>query len=89
MKPENVLITKENKCDSIKLIDFGLAQKHSLADEPMRDAVGTPCCVAPRALEASHSREADVFSAGVIACLVLAGFVPFNGESMQEVMDAV
>ena len=51
LKPENILLkTQGEQWDDIKLIDFGLAKKHSTSDPPMTDLVGTHFYVSPPGL---------------------------------------
>ena len=42
LKPENILFDS-NDDTSVKVIDFGLARRHSPQEAPMNALVGTPC----------------------------------------------
>lgn len=88
IKPENVLLTK----DSIpKLADFGVARL-SEAEQMTRTGtqVGTPYYMAPEAWEGKVlDAQADIWSLGVMFFEMLAGQVPFNGDTPLAVMSQV
>lgn len=86
IKPENVLFDERNR---LKLADFGSAE--SLQDgESMSGLVGTPYYVAPEVLAGrDYCEKVDVWSAGVVLYIMLAGFPPFYGESVVEIFEAV
>ena len=69
IKPQNILFCEEKK-DTIKIIDFGLAQMIS-EKKYLYVHVGTPGYVAPEILANEHennryNEKCDLFSAGVI-----------------------
>ncbi|XP_010274773.1 PREDICTED: phosphoenolpyruvate carboxylase kinase 1-like isoform X1 [Nelumbo nucifera] len=86
IKPDNVLFDDRNR---LKLADFGSAD--CLHEErSMRGVVGTPYYVAPEVLSGrDYSEKVDVWSAGVIMYIMLAGIPPFYGDSATEIFDAV
>ncbi|CAN1279400.1 Phosphoenolpyruvate carboxylase kinase 2 [Linum perenne] len=84
VKPDNVLFDSWN---SVKLADFGSAE---VATEALTGVVGTPYYVAPEVLLGrDYSEKVDVWSAGVVLYIMLAGFPPFHGETAVEIFDAV
>ncbi|XP_062109324.1 phosphoenolpyruvate carboxylase kinase 1-like [Humulus lupulus] len=86
IKPENILFDERNR---LKLADFGSAEMF-LDGEPMSGIVGTPYYVAPEVLAGrDYNEKVDVWSAGVVLYILLAGFPPFYGESVVETFDAV
>lgn len=88
LKPENVLLEKKKDIGSIKLIDFGTAQKFE-AGEKMTTVIGTPYYVAPEVLEGSYDEKCDVWGVGVIMFILLSGVPPFNGPDDAAIMKAV
>ncbi|XVF62859.1 hypothetical protein PTKIN_Ptkin09bG0042300 [Pterospermum kingtungense] len=84
IKPENILFDLKI---SVKLTDFGSAD---VAVEGMRGVVGTPYYVAPEVLAGrEYGEKVDVWSCGVVLYIMLAGFPPFNGETVVEIFEAV
>ncbi|KAF4352409.1 hypothetical protein G4B88_018841 [Cannabis sativa] len=86
IKPENILFDQRNR---LKLADFGSAETF-MDGELMSGIVGTPYYVAPEVLAGrDYNEKVDVWSAGVVLYILLAGFPPFYGESVVETFDAV
>ncbi|KAL6968837.1 calcium,calmodulin-dependent protein kinase [Sarracenia purpurea var. burkii] len=88
IKPDNILFDRRNK---LKLADFGSAELFGCSErQTMRGVVGTPYYVAPEILSGrEYSEKVDVWSAGVILYIMLAGVPPFYGESAAETFEAV
>lgn len=89
IKPENILFESTDADSPIKLIDFGLARKHSKSEAPMSTIVGTPYYIAPEVLRKSYNKSCDLWSVGVIAYILLCGYPPFNGNDNREVYKSV
>ncbi|CAM8943358.1 unnamed protein product [Rhodiola kirilowii] len=86
VKPENVLFGFDGE---LKLADFGSAEWFG-DGRLMRGVVGTPYYVAPEVLMGrEYNEKVDVWSAGVILYVMLAGFPPFNGDNASEIFEAV
>jgi len=67
---------KENIC--IKLIDFGLAESVKFTYRNKSQLVGTIDYMAPEIFNGYFSTHSDVWSCGVILCMLLIGYNPFK-----------
>jgi calcium/calmodulin-dependent protein kinase I len=93
LKPENLLLSnKTDDCD-IKIADFGFA-KHT--SERLDTVCGTPDYIAPevcallelkgvpREKRPCYGTKCDIWSAGVIFYILLAGYPPFFDENRKK-----
>lgn len=88
MKPENILLENKGDIESIKLIDFGTAQRFD-RKKKMTTVIGTPYYVAPEVLRGSYDEKCDIWGVGVIMFILLSGTPPFNGKDDDAIMRAV
>ncbi|XP_031116007.1 CDPK-related kinase 5-like [Ipomoea triloba] len=88
LKPENFLFTSKDENALLKAIDFGLSD-FVKPDERLNDIVGSAYYVAPEVLHRSYSTEADVWSIGVIAYILLCGSRPFWARTESGIFRAV
>eukprot|EP00249_Psilotum_nudum_P023364 c28847_g1_i1 orf=1386-3134(+) len=88
LKPENFLFTSKDEAASMKAIDFGLSD-FIKPDERLNDIVGSAYYVAPEVLQRSYSTEADIWSIGVIAYILLCGSRPFWARTESGIFRAV
>eukprot|EP00347_Sterkiella_histriomuscorum_P008716 403344026 len=87
IKPENIMIGKEGE---MKLIDFGLAQKFVKNNRlDTGKMIGTPQYLAPEAFEGISSMEVDLWSLGVLMCVLLSGSYPYAGASPEELLGSI
>ena len=90
IKPENILFETTDEDSPVKIIDFGLSQRHNEnVDRPMSSIVGTPYYIAPEVLRKRYDRSCDLWSVGVIAYILLSGYPPFNGTTNGETHESV
>ncbi|KAJ4825706.1 hypothetical protein Tsubulata_001202 [Turnera subulata] len=89
VKPDNVLLDGRN---AVRLADFGSAEVlvPAAGETALSGVVGTPYYVAPEVLMGrEYGEKVDVWSAGVVLYIMLAGFPPFYGETAVEIFQAV
>ena len=75
---------------NIKLMDFCNSTKMG-ENDIMSGVFGTAYYVAPEVLDrnSNYNEKCDLWSIGVILYLLLSGQPPFNGNSDQQVIEAV
>ncbi|PIN07073.1 Ca2+/calmodulin-dependent protein kinase, EF-Hand protein superfamily [Handroanthus impetiginosus] len=88
LKPENFLFTSKDEHSPLKAIDFGLSD-YVKPDERLNDIVGSAYYVAPEVLHRSYGTEADMWSIGVIAYILLCGSRPFWSRTESGIFRAV
>jgi len=71
----------------LKMIDFGLAQSVEQS-ALMTKSCGSLYYIAPEVLARSYTQKADMWSLGIIACMLLTGAAPFAGDD-DEVLDKI
>lgn len=54
-----------------------------------RDLVGSKYYVAPDVLRRSYNHTADIWSCGIIMYMLLTGYPPFIGDTLQETFDNI
>ncbi|KAG9134227.1 hypothetical protein Leryth_019170 [Lithospermum erythrorhizon] len=83
LKPENLLLDESQK---LKVSDFGLsALPEQLANDGLlKTQCGTPAYIAPEVLrnKGYDGTLADIWSCGIILYVLLAGFLPFQADSL-------
>ena len=51
--------------------------------------VGSPSYIAPEVLAGTYSEKVDVWGAGVLLYALLMGILPFRGESVKAIFEAI
>jgi eukaryotic-like serine/threonine-protein kinase len=97
IKPENIMLRHDQV---VKVLDFGLAKLTTADDRPDGDRAhtravlktdpglvqGTACYMSPEQARGLDTDErTDVWSLGVVLYEMIAGCVPFDGETMSHV----
>jgi len=92
LKPENVMLTAHPGTETVKVVDFGIAQLPAECSAHVAPAIratitGTPEYMAPeQAAGTIVDHRADLYTLGVVLYAMLAGRPPFGGETMEEVL---
>ncbi len=73
----------------LKLIDFGLSQQLASRGQVMTSVVGTSYYIAPEVLAGCYTSCCDIWSAGVVLYILLAGIPPFNGDKESDIIEKV
>lgn len=83
LKPANVFSDE----GGIKIGDYGLSKFISTSRRSgQTESVGTVHYMAPEVANGRYGREIDVYALGVMLYEMLTGHVPFEGESVGEVL---
>ena len=92
LKPDNImLMARLGDPDFVKVLDFGLAKVFSAATAVKTAAgvlLGTPQYMSPEACESKRDvdHRTDIYALGVLLFQMMTGVLPFDGESMGEVL---
>jgi len=89
LKFENIMFESKHDDACIKIIDFGLSKKFIAKPGVMTDRVGTIYTMAPQVLQGMYSAEADMWSIGVIAFMLLSASKPFYHRRRRVVIDQI
>jgi serine/threonine protein kinase len=88
LKYENILFVNESPKAVVKLIDFGLSKTYGEGQE-MHDGVGTIYTMAPEVLKGNYTAQADLWSVGVIAYMLLSSQMPFYGKKRRHIVEQI
>ncbi len=94
LKPENLFVTKtEDGRERVKILDFGVSKFLDVAEEKATkltregSSVGTPYYMSPeQAAGKDVDGRCDVWAMGVVLYELLTGRLPFEGETVGEVL---
>ena len=84
LKPENILMTDMTDEADIRISDFCICKRLE-PNETTKEIVGTLGYMAPEVLMGmDYNYSSDVWSIGVIAYLLLTGYLPFDDEESDK-----
>ncbi|MGD0492051.1 MAG: protein kinase [Steroidobacteraceae bacterium] len=87
LKPSNIMLTTDNR---VVLIDFGSARAQLVGHDVSRSNLmtGTPYYVCPEQISGLNpDQRGDLYSLGVIFYELLAGRLPFLGNTLSDIFD--
>jgi serine/threonine-protein kinase len=85
VKPANIMWDAGS--DSVKVTDFGIARITDSSKTKTGMVLGTPSYMSPEQLAGRKiDGQSDLFSLGVTLYQLLSGALPFQGESMTQLM---
>ena len=85
IKPANIMYDSES--DTVKVTDFGIARITDSSKTRTGLVLGTPSFMSPEQIAGKKvDGRSDLYSLGVMLFQMLAGVLPFRGESMAELM---
>lgn len=80
IKPANVFLLTDGK---VKLLDFGIASEAGGAEGGK--VMGTPYYMSPEQIAGKKlDGRADLYSLGILAYELVTGYIPFDGETVEE-----
>ncbi|MDB4961036.1 MAG: serine/threonine protein kinase [Myxococcales bacterium] len=94
LKPDNImLMNRLGDRDFVKVLDFGLAKMFaasgaSAVQTAIGVLLGTPQYMSPEACESKRDidHRTDIYALGVLLFQMMTGRLPFDGETMGEVL---
>jgi len=85
IKPANIMF--DGATDTVKVTDFGIARITDSSKTKTGMVLGTPSFMSPEQLAGKKvDGRSDLYSLGVMLFQMLAGVLPFRGDSMAELM---
>ena len=96
VKPDNVMLPAAGAVSGAKLMDLGFAVGLRGDGTFGADISGTPAFMAPETikfirgdLDARLTSKVDCWAAGCVLYMLLGGYPPFQGDSVEEVFDDI
>jgi serine/threonine-protein kinase len=85
IKPANIMYELDS--DTVKVTDFGIARITDSSKTKTGLVLGTPSFMSPEQIAGKKvDGRSDLYSLGVMLYQMLAGVLPFRGDSMAELM---
>lgn len=89
LKPQNLLLEREDDNTQVKICDFGYA-KRVYVPQSLTTLCGSLHYVAPELLKNHpYDQSADMWSVGVIIYFLLVGYLPFHHKNQDELFKII
>ena len=93
LKPSNIFVYRWGNEERLVLIDFGISKGESTSIDKVTKTgqiFGTPHYMSPEQIQRPDkvTHHSDLYSLGVIIFELISGHVPFDGESMFDLLSA-
>ena len=89
IKPQNLLLRRQDDHSNVKIGDFGFARRVHTPNS-LTSRVGTPTYVAPEILKnIPHDQRVDLWSVGVVIFVLLVGYPPFLEDDQAVLFDKI
>lgn len=83
IKPQNIMVLRDG---SVKVADFGIACLENSSQTMTQEALGSVHYISPEQAKGDRTdARSDIYSAGVVLYEMLAGRLPFEGDSAVSV----
>ena len=83
IKPQNIMVLRDG---SVKVTDFGIACLENATQTLTQEALGSVHYISPEQAKGDRTdARSDIYSAGVVLYEMLAGRLPFEGDSAVSV----
>jgi calcium-dependent protein kinase len=83
IKAENILVRECRDEYQVKVIDWGLG---AISGLDLKRKCGTPEYCAPEVLTGQYNLSCDMWSVGILAYIMLSGYMPFKGKDVKETL---
>jgi serine/threonine-protein kinase len=96
LKPSNIFLARMGRQEVVKILDFGIAKvlgaQFAGAEKRTKSGVliGSPLYMSPEQLRGRPvDQRTDMWSLGVVAYQMLTGRLPFSGDDIWAIADAI